>query len=122
MTLRWENLKENKCPYCGDPLEQKRSFVNCTWCRFRMELWRFKKIQRTRGNPDEPHPDMKWQNLHRNGCPICGETLIPDELGMHCETSRCTFRPISDAKVRMILNNPTHPANLLKKQNDNENN
>lgn len=109
--MNWDNLKTQNCPYCGNHLVDTGPEMKCKHCKFHIDHVKCAAIVKSRSGEGESK--MKWQNIIEEKCPICGEMLREGE-GHHeklrCTDGRCTFK-ISNAMLRQILDDPTHPAN-----------
>lgn len=118
--MKWENLKSNHCPFCGEYIVRDELGLNmkCTYCRFVIEIERFNLIALHRGKPEQDHKKMKWQNLHDNKCPLCDQELM-EELSRYeivrCVNLTCDFR-IRQDNLNRILQDPNHSANIFHKK------
>ena len=106
--MNWENLKNQKCPYCESEVELDGEWIRCTYCRFTIHSERAIAIL-SRSNP-------LWQNLHDRKCPQCGD-MLKDGNGKYeiaqCISIECTFKMRED-EIARILRDPEHPANRYK--------
>lgn len=110
--MKWQNLKDNKCPYCESRLvfdgDQE---IGCTSCRFIISPVRFKAIAEKRSDPSN-RVGLKWQNLRRGQCPQCGNDLMlygKYEVTVCIKRPICTFT-IGQDKYDAIMADPMHPA------------
>lgn len=113
--MNWLLLKEFRCPHCERALEHRDTIVGCTFCAFEMSVPQFKKrlLGLDRGQQGVQGPTWKWQNLHKEHCPMCGKSLIEGQgYGvLRCiDQVNCPFR-ITEDRLRDILNDPNHSAN-----------
>jgi len=120
--LKWENLKEKKCPKCGSAMIKTGSGLSCMGgrarghCRFKVSNQRIRNLmkywQKIEEQPKRSLIKVKWQLLKRRKCPICGRELKKKEgEGVYtCETPECDFL-IHEGKWEIILNDPTHACN-----------
>lgn len=112
--MRWENLKNNECPYCGAELYRDGDTHQCTNCTFIIDSQRFMQILQHRARPERRGVlRMRWQNLRMGLCPVCKNDLKngngPYEI-VQCVSAECTFH-IREDSMQRILRDPTHPAN-----------
>ena len=118
--LKWENLSENKCPYCEHELYRDGKELRCTECYFHIEMERAGSIieHRRRWRPTDVIP--KWYLLHEDKCPLCSHYLTRGN-GQYeifkCTEENCTFK-IREDRMQEIFADPTHPANKQKKEED----
>ena len=113
--MKWANLKNNNCPYCGSKmLEQNGDTHKCSKCMFKIEHERLTKILEHRSNPLRSGIiKMKWQNLKIGRCPLCGDHLnkaIGQYEVSQCVSINCTFH-IREDRMQRILTDAQHPAN-----------
>lgn len=117
MSMRWENLADNCCPYCDARIELRDTEYHCTVCLFHIEPERMISIVEHR-KPDRGGTVIffKWQNLLKDRCPICND-LLGEPTGvlkvLRCINSLCPFG-IQLKRLREMLANPNHPANRYK--------
>ena len=115
-TLKWENLREKKCPYCESNINKVGDEMKCEHCYFHIELERCKQIIEHRRLQEETSVRMKWQQLHLGRCPICSDYLTPGNgcyEVLKCANADCTFH-IREDRLKDILNDESHPANKYK--------
>ena len=110
--MKWENLREFKCPYCGSDLSRKDD-IRCTKCLFKITEERFKSIAENRLAGKIKGKGMKWQNLKIERCPACGDYL-GNQNGkleiLRCSNYECEFKIRVD-RMNEILNDSEHVAN-----------
>lgn len=116
--MNWKNLSTFDCPHCSSKLVRGDGEIFCSECTFVISKARFHSISVHRsGNrrPDGIKP-MKWQNLRKDVCPLCDNTLVYNmESGldlMKCMTPDCTFK-IRQDRLEDILNDENHLCNIF---------
>lgn len=119
--MNWHNLQTFDCPYCSSKLFRGDGEVLCSECSFVISNERFRSISvhRARTNKPERLQPMKWQNLKKDLCPLCDNTLVYDMEGaldfMKCMTPGCTFK-IRQDRMADILEDEGHPCNIFHKK------
>lgn len=117
--MKWENLRQFKCPHCGEGLakDSEAREMRCTSCRFRIEYFRFKQIAEHRGESSPVHKvSIKWQYLHLGKCPICTNDLYPGNGAynvLKCIQADCSFH-IREDRLAEIIADDEHPVNRFK--------
>ena len=118
--MNWENLKTNHCPYCSHDLEEvgETSMFICTNCYFNISAMKKESIERHRCHPERRIMRLRWQNLHSERCPACGNLLTygigPFDI-LACTTPECAFK-INHDRLVQILEDPNHPCNQFKER------
>ena len=98
--MQWDNLKENKCPYCKNDLQDIGTQMACVECLFKIDKERFLKYKN--------YKKLNWPNLKEGKCPDCGNYLREKEGHyqiMRCSTPECSFS-IKEDKMNDIINKP----------------
>lgn len=117
--MQWHNLRTGQCPFCAAKLihNKQTNIVDCSECRFTIDYERMRSIAAHRSKTDKPIARLKWQNVHDDKCPACGEELIPNSEGklafLKCMNAECTFK-ISEEAVNTILADERHPCNIFQ--------
>lgn len=122
MTLNWQNLKEKKCPFCSHELDKadEDGLIHCVQCSFSISEAKFRSVLMHRGLGVKPAIRMKWQHLHEGRCPACAEFLKENDgvyAVLACSSPECDFK-IREDRLKEILADPNHVANLFYKKMD----
>lgn len=116
--MKWENLKSHKCPYCSEATILEGGIIRCTQCRFEITKEKAKSITEHRTHPERSaEKRFRWQNLHDQCCPECGDMLKPGEGQyelLKCIQAGCRFI-IREDMMQRILADEEHPANRFYK-------
>jgi ribosomal protein S27AE len=117
MTMDWKNLKDGKCPHCGEELffNDENDMHSCVQCRFAITPEKFKLMKSVR--------KLKWQHLQENRCPACSNFLEKAPNGyyeiLECSDKSCDFH-IREDRLKAILQDQSHPANMYYKKLDDD--
>ena len=113
--MEWGNLEKGKCPYCGENLiEDSEGMIKCSVCFFHITRKKVLSILKCRAEREMPgYIKKKWQNLHKNRCPVCSCLLEKSKKYIHtleCSSNYCEFK-IEIDRMRELLNDPNHSCN-----------
>lgn len=113
--MNWSNLQKNACPYCNGVLRKPdtKGIVRCDHCNFRIEEPRMMSIRDNRRQNITSTIKMRWQNLKKDKCPLCGDDLTPNQgqyAVLRCMKTECNFHIRVD-RLTEILGDKEHPAN-----------
>lgn len=112
--MNWQNLSDQKCPHCGEHLEDRNREMRCTSCLFHVEYKKYHQIRAVQQKLEgRERVVMRWQDLKNGKCPMCGG-FVKDSTGKYnmtvCNDAMCPFK-IRDDDLERILQNPEHPIN-----------